>query len=239
MGTLTNTLMRLLLGWVQGVIGLLWTLPDGETPSLLHYLSAHWLPLAATLVVFGLVMDRIVWFIRWQPYHLWAARIRRRLGIREPGAASPGQADTKKTQAAKQEEHWLPLEEVLTEEEADALLRRADSMPEESLGAYPGRRYDEAADGETARFSLQRRGETPEQRRQRLEQEEYERKLAEYELKKAQYERDLAAYEREKAEWDARQAELARQAEDTAAPAGDTAGELLDGQPRRRRRGGA
>ena len=232
MGTLINSLMRLLLGWVQGIIGLLWTLPNGQASSALRYLSEHWLPLAITLIVFGLAMDRIVWFIRWQPYRLWAARIRRRLGIAESGADASAGTDTKKTKAAKQEEGWLPLEEVLSEEEADALLRRADSVTEESLGAYPGRRYDEAADGETARFSLQREGETPEQRQQRLEQEEYERKLAEYELKKAQYERDLAAYEREKAAWDARQAEPARQ------PAENAGGPQPDGRPQRRRRRG-
>ena len=90
MGTLTNSLMRLLLGWVQGIIGLLWTLPNGQAPSALRYLSEPWLPLPVTLIVFGLVMDRIVWFIRWQPYRLWAARIRRRLGIAESGADAGG-----------------------------------------------------------------------------------------------------------------------------------------------------
>lgn len=230
MGTFTNGLLTVLLSWVRGLVALIWDAVEGNGSSLLVFFAKNWVVLAGVIILFGLVMDWLVWLARYKPYHLWAQRLRRRAGKN---------AETRKHSPAAQPqpeeaEDWLPMQPPVTEKEEQEILRRAEAVSDEEIGVYPGMRYDGEALQETKRYSdfaadthkftpvrsqEAQEKETGAEREARLKQEAYQRELEEYERKRAQYERDLAEYERQKAAYDremAREQEAQRQADESA-----------------------
>lgn len=79
MGQFANTLFSVLLGWVQTATSWLWGLTTNSDMNVwLRWLLDHWLPLLLMLCIGGLVIDFIVYLIRWQPYRVWASFLRRR-----------------------------------------------------------------------------------------------------------------------------------------------------------------
>ena len=89
MGTLTDSLFTVLMSWVRGLVNALWALFSSDHTTTLEFLGKHWLLIAAVLIAAGLVIDWIIWLLRWQPYHLWAQRARRLLHIEEPEDEEP------------------------------------------------------------------------------------------------------------------------------------------------------
>ena len=162
MGTLADSLFNVLMGWVRALVNGIWALFTTDHTTLLEFLGKNWVMIAVVILAAGLAIDWLVWLIRWQPYHLWARRARRFLRLPEPEEeetskrikrAESGEA-TQKMPAAeaptedeaafddRQEEQWLPLERPQVDErQAEEVLQRAQSVPDEELGAYPGMRY--------------------------------------------------------------------------------------------------
>lgn len=82
MGQFANALFKGLLGWVQGVVSALWQLiTSADVSAWLRWLLDNWLPLTLVLCVSGLVIDLLVYIIRWQPYRMWGGFLRRILGV--------------------------------------------------------------------------------------------------------------------------------------------------------------
>ena len=82
MGQFANTLFIGLLGWVQAVVSDLWQLITGSNVSAwLRWLLDNWLPLTLLLCAAGLLIDLLVYIIRWQPYRVWGGRLRRIIGM--------------------------------------------------------------------------------------------------------------------------------------------------------------
>ncbi len=77
LGGFADTVLSVLLGWVTGIVQWVFSLLNGRSGSLLAWFGKYWLVIAAILVGAGLIIDWLVWLIRWQPYHIWAARARR------------------------------------------------------------------------------------------------------------------------------------------------------------------
>ena len=78
MGSFFNTVFSILLGWLQGLVSMIWnafTDHDGET--FLQYIGNNWIMIAAVLCVIGLVFDFAVYFFRWEPYKVWRTFWRR------------------------------------------------------------------------------------------------------------------------------------------------------------------
>ena len=72
MGQFANALFRGLLGWVQAVVSGLWRLiTSSDTSAWLRWMLDNWLPLLLLLCAAGLVLDLLVYFLRWQPYRIW------------------------------------------------------------------------------------------------------------------------------------------------------------------------
>ena len=70
-------MMNMLLGWMRALTDAVWRLV--ESPSSNRFLSGFgtgWLVIALVLIGAGIVIDWIIWMIRWQPYHIWATRLR-------------------------------------------------------------------------------------------------------------------------------------------------------------------
>ena len=157
MGTLADSLFNVLMSWVRALVNSLWALFTTDHTTLLEFLGKNWIMIVVVILAAGLVIDWLVWLIRWQPYHLWARRARRFLHLPEPEEEEKGRKRaesggmTQKVQPVEaeeafegvtEEEQWLPLERPqVDEQQAQEVLQRAQSVPDEELGAYPGMRY--------------------------------------------------------------------------------------------------
>lgn len=218
MGTLADSLFNLLMGWVRALVNAIWALFTTDHTTLLEFLGKNWVLIVVVILAAGLAIDWLVWLIRWQPYHLWARRARRFLRMPEPEQeekrkkrAQSGD-ETQKMPAAyaqadsgapeEEEEQWLPLQQPqMDERQAQEVMQRAQSVPDEELGAYPGMRYGaKAAEGmaETQRYSAVR-AEGPgaaEVERRRAEIDAWQQQMQEEARQKAEAEQQRIAQQK-------------------------------------------
>lgn len=220
MGTLADSLFNLLMGWVRALVNAIWALFTTDHTTLLEFLGKNWVLIVVVILAAGLAIDWLVWLIRWQPYHLWARRARRFLRMPEPEQEekrkkrAPSGDETRKMPAAyarsdsgapeeeEEEERWLPLQQPqMDERQAQEVMQRAQSVPDEELGAYPGMRYGaKAAEGmaETQRYSAVR-AEGPgaaEVERRRAEIDAWQQQMQEEARQKAEAERQRIAQQK-------------------------------------------
>ena len=232
MGTLADSLFNLLMGWVRALVNAIWALFTTDHTTLLEFLGKNWVLIVVVILAAGLAIDWLVWLIRWQPYHLWARRARRFLRMPEPEQderrkkRAPSGDGTQKMPVAyaredsgaseeeEEEERWLPLQQPqMDERQAQEVMQRAQSVPDEELGAYPGMRYGaKAAEGmaETQRYSAVRT-EGPgaaEVERRRAEIDAWQQQMREEARQKAEAEQQRIA--RQKA-YEAEQQRIAQQ----------------------------
>ena len=229
MGTLADSLFTVLLGWVRALVDSLWAILSADHTTILEFLGKNWLVIAVCIIAAGLVIDWLVWLVRWQPYHLWALRVRRLLHLPPPdedgeGAKAHAATAPQRTQAhaavAPREESWLPLEQpVIDETQAQDVMRQAESVPDETLGAYPGMRYGAMAsprqdtEGTQRYAAIHSEGPgTAEVTRRRAEIDAWQQQIQEEARARAQAE--LAAREEKarQAAYEAEQARLAQEA---------------------------
>ena len=230
MGTLADSLFNLLMGWVRALVNAIWALFTTDHTTLLEFLGKNWVLIVVVILAAGLAIDWLVWLIRWQPYHLWARRARRFLRMPEPEQEekrkkrAPSGDETQKMPAAyaqadsgapeEEEEQWLPLQQPqMDERQAQEVMQRAQSVPDEELGAYPGMRYGaKAAEGmaETQRYSAVR-AEGPgaaEVERRRAEIDAWRQQMQEEARQKAEAERQRIAQQKA---YEAEQQRIAQQ----------------------------
>ena len=231
MGTLADSLFNLLMGWVRALVNAIWALFTTDHTTLLEFLGKNWVLIVVVILAAGLAIDWLVWLIRWQPYHLWARRARRFLRMPEPEQEekrkkrAPSGDETQKMPAAyaqtdsgapeeEEEEQWLPLQQPqMDERQAQEVMQRAQSVPDEELGAYPGMRYGaKAAEGmaETQRYSAVR-AEGPgaaEVERRRAEIDAWRQQMQEEARQKAEAEQQRIAQQKA---YEAEQQRIAQQ----------------------------
>ena len=155
MGTLADSLFNVLMSWVRALVNSIWALFTTDHMTLLEFLGKNWVLLVVIMLAAGLVIDWLVWLIRWKPYHLWARRVRRFLHL--PSPEEEEEEERKQRKKAKrqpsvpveeeqwdepEEEQWLPLEQPrLDARQEREVMRQAESVPDAELGAYPGMKY--------------------------------------------------------------------------------------------------
>lgn len=70
----STAVMNVMLGWLKRlaswVLGL-FHLAGSSGFSPLKWLSEHWLGMLIVLLVAGVVIDFLVWILRWRPYWIW------------------------------------------------------------------------------------------------------------------------------------------------------------------------
>ena len=72
MGSLANSIFRLMLGWIQGIAAALWSAFTSEKGgSVFAWFGKYWIPIAIVLCVIGLVSDLCVYLVRWKPFRRW------------------------------------------------------------------------------------------------------------------------------------------------------------------------
>ena len=230
MGTLADSLFSVLMSWVRALVGGIWALFSSEHTTVLAFLGKNWLWIALVLIACGLVIDWTIWLLRWQPYHLWAQRARRLLHIEEPedeeeedtpARARAAVMPKKRDAAAEEAEAAQEVPLYLDEQDEQMAMARAQSAPDEY--AYPGMRYDSAAQQEMD--STQRYGAVTQEgpgaaevARRRAEIEAWQLQMQEEARARAEAERAAhEAYEAEQARlaqeaYEAEQARLAQEA---------------------------
>ena len=155
MGTLADSLFNVLMSWVRALVNSIWALFTTDHMTLLEFLGKNWVMLVVIMLAAGLVIDWLVWLVRWKPYHLWARRVRRFLHL--PSPEEEEEEERKQRKKAKrqpsvpveqeqwdepEEEQWLPLEQPrLDAQQEREVMRQAESVPDAELGAYPGMKY--------------------------------------------------------------------------------------------------
>lgn len=155
MGTLADSLFNVLMSWVRALVNSIWALFTTDHMTLLEFLGKNWVMLVVIMLAAGLVVDWLVWLVRWKPYHLWARRVRRFLHL--PSPEEEEEEERKQRKRAKRqpsapaeeaqwdesdEEQWLPLEQPrLDARQEQEVMRQAESVPDAELGAYPGMKY--------------------------------------------------------------------------------------------------
>ena len=230
MGGIADSLFTLLMGWVRALVSGIWALFSTDQTTILEFLGRHWLRIAVVLIAAGLVIDWLVWLVRWQPYHLWAQRVRRLLHL--PPPQEDEEEEEHPVRPAKKpapkpapqpapEPDWLPLEQpALTGEDEQRVMQQAQSVPDEALGAYPGMRYGAVSTAAPVSSDTQRyaavHSEGPgaaEVARRRAEIDAWQQQMQEEARQQAEARR---AYEAEQArlaqeEYEAEQARLAQE----------------------------
>ena len=74
MSNYSNAIVDVMLGWLKGLANWvlrLFNLAGSVSGSPLLWLSHNWLKLLIFFLVLGVVLDRLVWLIRWRPYWVW------------------------------------------------------------------------------------------------------------------------------------------------------------------------
>ena len=170
MGTLADSLFNVLMSWVRALVNSIWALFTTDHMTLLEFLGKNWVILVVIMLAAGLVIDWLVWLVRWKPYHLWARRVRRFLHL--PSPEEEAEEERKQRKKAKRqpsapveeeqwdesdEEQWLPLEQPrLDARQEQEVMRQAESVPDAELGAYPGMKYGAQAAPRESMESTQR-----------------------------------------------------------------------------------
>lgn len=70
----SNAIVDVMLGWLKGLANWvlrLFNLAGSVTTSPLLWLSQNWLKLLIFFLALGLIVDGLVWLIRWRPYWVW------------------------------------------------------------------------------------------------------------------------------------------------------------------------
>ncbi len=70
----SNAFVDLMLGWLKGLANWvlrLFNLAGSASGSPLVWLADNWLKLLIFFLVLGIVLDRLIWLIRWRPYWVW------------------------------------------------------------------------------------------------------------------------------------------------------------------------
>lgn len=191
MGIAADSLFNALMSWVRALVNALWALFSADRTTALEFLGKNWMAIAAVLIVCGLVIDWIVWLIRWQPYHLWARRIRK----------------------------LLRLDELEDEPKKEKRKAHAAVLPEKRYARpEPEDEYDECAEMDEDMPWSQMQEEEPEEDDDWLRMQEEARIRAEAErLERERLEREAREAERERRRQEAYEAEQARLAREAYA----------------------
>lgn len=95
MSAFVETLYSGMLSWIRGVAAWLWQLVSGSgeqvvsqgSARFMQWVTENWLVLLILLCAIGLLVDLLIYLIRWQPYRVWMSFIRRVMHGKDEEAA--------------------------------------------------------------------------------------------------------------------------------------------------------
>ena len=159
MGIAADSLFNVLMSWVRALVNALWALFSADRTTALEFLGKNWMTIAVVIIISGLVIDWFVWLIRWQPYHIWARKLRKLLRLDEPDEEEPTEK-VRAHAAVMPEKRYARPERTEPYEETPLYLHGFDEgedpnwdedtgeVSQEAFAPYPGMRYDSEAEYE-------------------------------------------------------------------------------------------
>jgi hypothetical protein len=118
----TQTLVNTLFGWIRILVEGIWDLLfSNETHQWLQWVADNWMTLVVFLCFCGVVLDYLVWFLRWRPYYVWASSMRRMRRFFGGGKAR------KNKKISREPRQQRPLPPPIVEQEPEAMPYEAEN----------------------------------------------------------------------------------------------------------------
>ena len=133
----SNKIVDVMLGWLKGLANWvlrLFNLAGSAGGSPLLWLSRNWLKLLIFFLVLGVVLDRLIWLIRWRPYWVWFRK--ERVIVNDErffASADMDQADAWEGDLAS---NWDEHDYVV----ASTVVRRQEGQPDRDRASGDGKR---------------------------------------------------------------------------------------------------
>lgn len=146
MSSYSSAIVDVMLGWLKGLANWvlrLFNLAGSVTASPLLWLSQNWLKLLIFFLIVGVVLDSLIWLIRWRPYWVWFKK--ERVIVNDDKFFNSADMDRATSRESELEENWDEHDYVVA---STVVRRRADPR---------GARADSA----TAGRAIRRPGTTP------------------------------------------------------------------------------
>ena len=103
-----NAVVNVMLGWLKGLAN--WVLKlfnlAGSGGNPLLWLSENWLKLLIVLLIAGVVIDWLVWMIRWRPYWVWFRK--KRIIVNDERLLRGEKLDKEDYEAMMEKEYEVP-----------------------------------------------------------------------------------------------------------------------------------
>lgn len=77
MGSFSNTVFSILLGWIQSLVSIIWsafTAKDGG--GFFQFIGQNWIKITVLFCIIGVAADFMVYVFRWKPYKVWGTFFR-------------------------------------------------------------------------------------------------------------------------------------------------------------------
>jgi len=176
MGSFSNTIFSILLGWLQTLVSAIWSaFTDPEGASFFKLIGNNWIRITAILCIVGLLADFAVYLFRWEPYKVWKSfwhRIRKspakqageddreiyfRISPEEEDEAVKDQSDPDQYEEKDDLQKWRGRERDDPENAAEPEISKAGYViPADSPYRRPGT-YTESSDFQTGQGLSRRR----------------------------------------------------------------------------------
>ena len=83
MNNFANSLLHILLSWMRTLFSGLLSFAQDTSTGLFAWLGSHWFSLAVILITLGIVLDAVIYMVRWRPQYVWRSRLHRLLHRRD------------------------------------------------------------------------------------------------------------------------------------------------------------
>lgn len=163
MGSFLNTVFSILLGWIKGLVSMIWSAFNGqEGESILQFIGKNWIVITAIICGVGLIADFLVYLFRWEPYKVWKTfwrKLRKKNSEVIPEAASEYFAEgSRETEPAAPEFFDETETEAFQEEYEGSYVSQEN---EEYNGAY-NEEYGEQISQEDELYRWREKPDIPE-----------------------------------------------------------------------------
>lgn len=141
----SNAFVDVMLSWLKGLANWvlrLFNLAGRTGGSPLLWLSQNWLKLLIFFLVLGVVVDRLVWLIRWRPYWVWFRK--ERVIVNDEKFFASADMDKAPDWERHLNGNWDEHDYVV----ASTLVRRRKAESVRGAGVKNGKRPEKARPGE-------------------------------------------------------------------------------------------
>ena len=133
-----NSILTVVFGWVPSFVSSVWDWFSGKGNSgIFAWFAEHWKAFVLGIAILALVVDLVIYLIRWRPYRVWISFFRR---IRHP--ARPSDPDVYWDRRVPEPQPWpqtvpAAADNMMPLSESQPYMPEYDSIPEETQVRIP------------------------------------------------------------------------------------------------------